>query len=42
MIVSTAWGWSITHLKSNHNYVIIGVLAMIINTTSLILSSLTD
>jgi hypothetical protein len=42
MIVSLSWGWSILHLKSGQFYLIIGVLAGIINSVSLALSFLTE
>jgi len=41
-IVSVSWGWSIIHVNTNQYYVIIGVLAGIINIVSLILASLTE
>lgn len=42
MIVSISWGWSIIHMKPNQFYIIIGVMAGLINIVSLILSLLTE
>ena len=42
MIVSLAWGWSLTHLRPNTASVLIGVVAGIVNVVSLVLAALTD
>ncbi len=42
MIVSLSWGWSIIHLNSSQNYMIIGFIVGIINIVSIILSVLTE
>lgn len=42
MIVCISWGWSIIHLNVNQYYIIVCVLAGIVNIVSLILSSLTE
>ena len=42
MIVSLAWGWSLTHMNANHASIIIGGIAGIVNIVTLVLAMLTD
>lgn len=42
VIIAISWGWSIKHLNSGQTYIIIGVLAGLINIVSLILAFLTE
>lgn len=39
LIISIAWGWSLTHLQHDQTYIIIGTLAAIANIVSLIISN---
>ncbi len=39
MIISIAWGWSLTHLQHDQTYIIIGTLAAIANIVALIISN---
>ena len=39
LIISIAWGWSLTHLQHDQTYIIIGALAAICNIVCLILSN---
>ena len=39
LIISIAWGWSLTHLQHDQTYIIIGTLAAILNIVGLVISN---
>ena len=42
LLVALAWGWSVVHLNSSQNYILLGLVSALINIVCLIVSSLAE